>query len=513
MIKRICPLMLLVLLIGCTAETVEKEPPPRIVIYNNSGFLSGNAGETQSSREAIQSVKQMIIEKTGVDVDVIPAIRGMEEKKLNIYLISNKKIDAFWGNWEKYAPKGMIMPLQDLVAEFAPSVLPMWPKESIEMLTDEKGNLWGLPRVMPQLGNSVWVRKDWCDLLGLKFPETITELEIVMEAFKKEKPGGEDTIILLSEINGKHNSKGIFSSFEGAFTPYGLSNWIDENGRIMPHQLQPGFKEFIAKLNEWYVKGYLYQEFASLNKEKIRELVKTGRVGIAATWYSNVANVHYELNKRIPEADYQYSAKGLEGEWGKAETIKPATTQCFMISSRCENPENVLKVMELFYSDPESYVVSAWGPRGKLWEWVDRDSGIYSLLSDRKGYQGEYNFAVGIPITRLAATAAPQTRRETVFWGQAGLGSNPPAGLDFSRGKVPVDMGVIYSPEILLKKLPFYNELERFMDEEIIKFIIGFRPIEEWPLFIEELYQLGMEDWIDVHTEIYNEQKNRLIDN
>lgn len=501
-------LLLFVILFSSCQREVEVAPlPSRIVVYNNSGYLSGNVGETQSGRETIMAVKEIILERTGVEVDVIPAIQGLEEQKLNIYLMSNEKIDAFWGNWEKYAATDMIIPIQDLVEEWAPSVLPMWPKESTDMLTDREGNLWGLPRVGPQLGNSVWIRKDWCDELGLDFPRTIEELELVMAAFKREKPGGDDTIVLISEIHGKHGSNGVFSSFEGAFTPYGVSNWLDAEGNIKPHELQPGFKDFIAKLNEWYKKGYIYPEFASLDKEKIRELVKGGRVGVAATWYSNVANVHYELNKIYPDADFRYIEEGLEGEWGKAETVKPATTQAFLISSTCEKPEDVLKVMELFYSDPESYVISAWGPRGELWDWQDESKGLYNLLSDRQGYRGEYNFAVGLPITQKAATTAPQTSWEAFFWGFAGLGSNPPAGLDFSRGKMVVDSGVIYSPEIILSEIPGYNELNRFKEEEIVKFIIGYRPIEEWDNFVDEMYEMGMDTWIEVHTRIYNEQK------
>ncbi len=288
-----------------------------------------------------------------------------------------------------------------------------------------------------------------------------------------------------------------------------MSNWLDQEGRVKPHQLQPGFKEFIAKLNEWYRKGYIHPEVASLNKEKVRELVKTGRVGVAATWYSNVANVHHELVKKYPQADFRYIDEGLEGPYGKAETVNPATTQALLISSRSKEPQNVLKVLELFYTDPESYVVSAWGPRGILWEWEDKEAGLFRLLSDRRGYRGEYNLAVGLPITKLAATTAPQTRWESAFWGQAGLGNDPPAGLDFSRGKMPMDSGIIYSPEILLKEIPGYRELERYMEEEVVKFIVGFRPMEEWDYFIDEIYNLGLDKWIAVHTRLYHEQKDR----
>ncbi len=73
---------------------------------------------------------------------------------------------------------------------------------------------------------------------------------------------------------------------------------------------------------------------------------------------------------------------------------------------------------------------------------------------------------------------------------------------------MPVDAGIIYSPDVIQTELPEINELERFLEEDIVKFIIGYRPMEEWDSFIEEVYDRGMDRWIAVHTRIYQEQMN-----
>jgi hypothetical protein len=36
-----------------------------------------------------------------------------------------------------------------------------------------------------------------------------------------------------------------------------------------------------------------------------------------------------------------------------------------------------------------------------------------------------------------------------------------------------------------------------------IKFITGVRPLSEWGDFIDTLYQAGLNDWMDAHTEQY----------
>lgn len=44
------------------------------------------------------------------------------------------------------------------------------------------------------------------------------------------------------------------------------------------------------------------------------------------------------------------------------------------------------------------------------------------------------------------------------------------------------------------------------LEEETINFIMGTRPIEEYDQFVQELYDAGMQDWIDAYTEMYFEQ-------
>ncbi|PID55620.1 hypothetical protein CSB45_15170 [candidate division KSB3 bacterium] len=420
-------------------------------------------------------------------------------------LAGGVQVDAFWGNWDKYYAKHVIIPINDLMAEYGAAILAKWPKESIQAMTDKEGKLWGIPRVTPTIAANPWVRSDWAEKLGVKFPETIEELETYLEACSqnKDKLAGDDTIILLAEIQGKHNSQGIFQTFVGGFTEYGFSNWPDE-GKIKPYFLQDGYIDFLTTMHRWYSKGYMYPEFASLNREKVRELVKTGHVAATATWYSNVANVHWDMNQVAPEANFEMIPLGIDGPKGKAETVRPASTQGMLISAQSKHPEAVIKVMNLFYSSPTAFAISQKGPQGTNWKWADEENGIYELLTDQLDYVRDFDFAVGLPAAATAGVDNPMFLKENEVWGLAGKGNTPPLGLDFSRGKMPYDANVIYDVNELAENIPTYNDLARVIEEEQIKFIIGDRPLSEWDQFIQELYDLDLATWIDVHTEIYN---------
>lgn len=493
------------MLLAATAQLGHGAEPVEIVVYNNSGAMSAVQGGDASDPNNVKFIHDYILKATGVSVKVIAPIVGSEEQKLNALLASGEQIDAFWGNWDRYYGKQVIQPINDLIKEYGAHIFARWPQESIKAMTGPDGKIWGIPRMTSTVATNPWVRTDWAAKLGVKFPETMAEFETYLEACAQHKDqlAGDDTIVLLAEIVGKHNSAGLFQTFVGGFTKYGFSNWPDSDGKLKPYFLQPGYTDFLKTMNRWYTKGYMYAEFASLNRQKIRELVKTGHVAATATWYSNVANVHWDMNQVAPDANFEIIPKGLEGPLGKTETVIPATTQGMLLAANSKHPEAVIKVMELYYSSPEAFATSQKGPKGKSWEWQDENKGIYKLLTKNLNYVRDFDFAVSVPASQTAGVDDPMFLKENQVWGFAGKGPNPPFGLDYSRGKMPYDAGVIYDVNELTEKIPTYSDLVRMMEEEQIKFIIGERPLSDWNAFLKELADLDLATWIDVHTAIY----------
>jgi len=505
MILGLCLLLLTSFVSAAGQEESAGSETPHIVIYNNSGAMNAGIDSTEEMYDAIQ---QYILDGTGVMVDVIKPPPGEAEQKLNVLLAGGEQVDAFWGNWEKYSSKRVIVPINDLMDKYGMDIMAKWPQGSIDACTDTQGSMWGIPRVTPTAGCGPWIRADLVEELGVKFPETIDEIETYLAAVKAANPDGEGSIIMLAEMEGKHGSAGIFSAYVGGFTKYGYTNWVDSDNMLKPAELQPGFIDFVAKMKKWYDAGYIYPEFASLDRPTIRGLVSTGKVAAATTWYSNVANVHYDMNKINPDAEFMTIEFGVEGPMGKGETAIPPTTQSMLISANSKNPEAVVKVMNFLYdADGTNFAVSQWGPEGINWNWVDQANGVIELTTgERTGYGRDFDFAVGLPAAALAGADSEKGYKENQVWGLAGQGETPPIGLDFSRTKWPVDAGVVYDPTIIDAEVPGYGDISRMRAEEVTRFIIGERPLSEWDSFIDELYDAGLDAWIETHTRIYNEQ-------
>lgn len=152
------------------------------------------------------------------------------------------------------------------------------------------GKIMGLPIFTDGDGTSpvLWIRQDWLDNLGLEAPTTIEEFEQVMDAFTNQDPDGngvDDTFgFSFSARDGFNNWMSdvgfVFGAYTGKFLP---STYQEaEDGTLKYGSVQPGIKDGLEKLSEWFSKGYLDRELAVLDPTKATEAFIQGKSGMIA---------------------------------------------------------------------------------------------------------------------------------------------------------------------------------------------------------------------------------------
>lgn len=188
---------------------------------------------------------------------------------------------------------GQVMDIQEAFDQYASDRIKDLYEENSVALNQvmDDGRLMGLPIFTDGDGTSpvLWIRQDWLDNLGLDAPETLDDFEAVMDAFTNDDPDGngkDDTIgFSFSAREGFNNWMSdvgfIFGAFTGKFLP-GNYQVDDTDGRLKYGSVQPGIKDALEKLNDWYEKGYLDQELAVLDPSKATEAFIQGRSGMIA---------------------------------------------------------------------------------------------------------------------------------------------------------------------------------------------------------------------------------------
>ncbi|MDQ0915054.1 extracellular solute-binding protein [Paenibacillus sp. V4I5] len=467
---------------------------PKIYIYQNTGAL--NQKPEGSVPEKLEEMKKMYMEKLGIEpIAIIPPQGGDASKeKLNLLLGgSSDEVDTFQANWDDYASKGAIIPLNDLLDKYGQDIKKAWGEKAWAYMKDKDGKIWGIPRGEPAVHYPIWIRSDWLKKLDLKMPQTIDELETVLKAFKEKDPDGngkDDTIPMMTDLPGIRNA------IMGGFVEHGNSNWVDPaDQKLKPVELAPGFKDFVAKLADWYQKGYIYKEaFAKFDP---MELLKTNRVGTSSMWYSRITLLFPQIKPNLPvDANYEM-IRGIQGPKGKLMTASSGNTASMVITKKAKNPEAVMKFINHQYQDiPTNSLTAAFGTN---WSYIGDSKFDIQLKSKDLQYAGEYFVSLGTATELKYAFQDPVKKMHADYLTKEAL------KLDVA--KIAVDATIMYDKKKLQENIPTLGDIERLRNEELVKFVTGARPLGEFDKFIDQLNKAGLDKWITEYTRQFNEKK------
>ncbi|MDD3368211.1 MAG: hypothetical protein PHP50_04870 [Lachnospiraceae bacterium] len=140
------------------------------------------------------------------------------------------------------------------------------------------GKLMALPSTEVYSGcNLFWVRQDWLEELHLEEPKTVTDVEQIILAFKNAgHPMG-----LACDVNlvGQESANYSLDPVFGAYHAY-PQKWIkDDNGEMVYGSITGETKQALGKLNTWYRKGIIDEDYMMRTPTEIGELVKNGDCG------------------------------------------------------------------------------------------------------------------------------------------------------------------------------------------------------------------------------------------
>ncbi|MDD9956801.1 MAG: extracellular solute-binding protein [Anaerolineaceae bacterium] len=479
------PLVLLLTIALVISPALAQDDVPTIYIYNNSGTLQFDAGG--SDPVVLEEITNHIVEQIGVRPEtIVPPGRGpVATEKLNLLLGSSDPIDLFQtpgpGYWHDYADA--IIPINDLLEEYGQNILQVIPENQWAQMTDADGNIMGIPRSTPTSPYITWVRQDWLDELGLEVPATLEELEATIEAFQAHNP---DAFVAT-------RPQDITWSTLAGFTPNGRSNWLDpDDGMVKPWVLQPGVKDWLTKLNEWWNAGYFYPE--TFTNFDAPEVFRTCNLGVWMAWYSRITLITPQIESNCE--GIEWARTSIVGPEGYIATSRPQNASAYVITRKAQNPEAVMKFMDWVYhaDTTDNQLTARYGIKGTHWDYQDPETRTVEVYDS--GYVSEYmlpNLNIEIRYSVLDPARA---------WHVQYLGSTL---IDLSDAKKPFDADISYNLSRIAEDTPYLGDIQRLMDEQTILFITGARPLDQFDDFINELNMAGIGDWVNALTAQYNE--------
>ncbi|WIV20407.1 extracellular solute-binding protein [Paenibacillus polygoni] len=329
------------------------DPPVTISYLRPWGpDVTFKSGEDQDNNVHTKWAK----EKLGIELKnewVSPSTNNAFETKLRLSLASNAEmpdIISYRGEFNlvrELIESGMFVDAGELFDKYANDT---W-KDAI----NEDPTVWypymqdgkriGIPILDYSYNGDpvMWIREDWLKKLNLKGPETLEDLEVVMDAFTNQDPDG----------NGRKDTYGLTIGFKNwvntwmsdagwVFGAYGTmpNQWnLTEDGKLEYGSVTPGAKQALATLQNWMSKGYIPEEAGVYDETKAAEEFTAGKAGIVVGPHWMPTWPLEDVKKNDPDAEFKAYPipTGPDGQAGRRGT--PNENGVVLINKNMKNPE------------------------------------------------------------------------------------------------------------------------------------------------------------------------------
>ena len=435
---------------------------------------------------------------------------GWREKKGLIF--AGDLPDAFYGQGIltdidviKYASQGLLIPLENLINEYAPNVKKLLENESYrKLLTAPDGHIYALPSITelsPVTHDKLFINKTWLDKLGLGIPTTLAEFEAVLTAFKNNDMNGngrtDDEIPFSFLYNRKEN--GLFSLF-GSFGQLDrLNHLIVKDNKVIYTAVTEPYKQAIQYFHELYKKGLIDKEGFTHDFNVYIAKVKSPEkiVGSFVGWsLSSAAGAN--------KPDYVALAplKGADGKqiWNTYTSYINAKGS-FAITNDCKNPEALMRWVDLHFV-PETALQIDQGLLGR------------TLTINAEGRYDYLPIPAGKSFTEMIHDYSPGVNSLGAVTMEIASKLNLNANLQerveldafFAPYNVPADQvypEVYFTVDEVEQIAVLETDITAYVAQNYANWIVNGGIERDWDGYLKRLQQMGLDRYLKIYADAY----------
>ncbi|GIN07026.1 sugar ABC transporter substrate-binding protein [Shouchella clausii] len=466
--------------------------------------LAPNFGEMTIFKE-IENMTNVHINWNNIPGD------GYAERK-NLMLASNDLPDAFYNagfsdyDLVRYGRDGAIIPLEGLIEEYAPNLQKILDErpELLAVLTAPDGHIYSLPRVeemgLVPFANFTAINQAWLDEVGLEKPETLDELREALRAFREHDVNGSGKADEGLSFTPNDGFQGYLGDFFAAFgLPDNPNKLVVKDGEVIFTAVQNEYKEAIAYFHEWFAEGLIDQEVFTHDTGQFLAKGKQDPNPLGAFIFWEIESV-----VGLERAEDYVLLGPLEGPNGDRMYGRSNHHEhhrgAFVITSANENPELTMRWVDQLY-DPHLSAQINWGPIGDIYE--EDENGMLVNKELPEGItMGEFREKV--------APMGPSVVLEEHFGTVVDMEPRAKQRLQ--------DIETYYADFIWEESYPnvFMNEEEldrlHFLEADLMdvvernyaRWLMEGGVEEEWEAYVNQLYEMGLEEWLQIRQDAYD---------
>ncbi len=401
-------------------------------------------------------------------------------------------------NFNKYGTQGALIPLNDLIDQYAPNY-----KKFLEENPDVKyfstagdGNIYFIPFIADGQASTGWfIRQDWLDKVGKEIPNTVDELYDVLVAFRDGDPNGngqKDEVPLFA-------MKGDVAGMLSLFNAYRSFHYGD--GKVAFGPMEDNFLTGIKTIAKWFGEDLIDKElFSRADAQDHFTTNNTG--GVVHEWFGSTAKTNDKLKDTIPGYKLVPFAPPAGPDGVRRELNRRVKTsgEGWAISAMNKHPEETMKFFDFWFSEEGRRLVN-FGLEGVHYDMVDG-----APIFKEELMNGEP------PITTVMMSIRSMTNFG--FWQDYAYEAQWTNEIAREGVKMYSEGG--YLPSVVNSpKLSYFEDekrhnvlktqLETCIDEKIQEWVFGSAdPEADFPAFKETLKSLDVEEYIAIEQRAYD---------
>ncbi len=468
-----------------------------------------------------------IEEMANVDLEFVELSSNDAAMQINLMMTESELPDAILGYSFSYdqlcsmADAGQIIPLDDLISThgcYVNQFVETWKaKTGINPMTyaTYDGHVYSLPSGGGSITNAyggyyMRLQTQFLDALNMEMPRTLDEFYQFLCGVRDNDVNGNgdpnDEIPLSSCIGGSSVDdtwlptllRSIGNAYQYTDTLFFLNVVDGKVNFIADNEL---FKEtvlFIKKLvDEDLLDPAAFTQDSSVLGTAFA--AEGTQFGVIATGYNKSF-----LDKKSDEYYTRRVMPNLEGPYGyKATMYKNEYIQTAMVITRdCKNPDALFKIMDWFLSD-EAAVMFRYGFEGEQWEKApegamgnDGEQAWYQLLTGEVWSEPNQNVIWRNELMNYAIA------KNHVASNDATLKYSPSA--DIVEWNLIGELNYEWLPQLNLDKelAGELEELRSALQDHVMQnfslFALGYRSMDEWDQYVNELHSIGSERYTEI---------------
>lgn len=264
---------------------------------------------------------------------------------------------ADWTGFGQMAKNKALLPLQDLMPEYAPGLYEEYKELDIIEASSVEGDWVALPWTREKNGKrGIYWRQDLADQYGVDTSniETMEDLDRMLKEAHEKIPNlltfniGNNASEILNLTKNQYEMESVTGSL--------MYNLHDENATLIPLEQTQAFSDAVMWAKKWYDEGIIDKN--ALSSTDTTLYFENGQcfAGVAT-----MEKIYNGVNFNVSGAECGY-AELYPDKWVSNDS---PLNNAIAINQNARNPERVLMLLELLNSNEEAYDLFMYGVEGK----------------------------------------------------------------------------------------------------------------------------------------------------